>query len=271
MASRGYLPRLGLSLAYRSKELLCPRLAPKHTCGCTSKKVVALGADTAHACSCSPPGKSMHTRAMSWVRKRYWWLGLFWLCRGMLPGIIPEPARHTLCVGSATRGISQMSWAVGNLNARGPHSAQWGSCLWLDLPPKPLPDVKEWYYESEVSSLLQTSMQQAACSPRGTPTPTGSQQSPAHPTAAGPMGMRNLSSRRAAQCSEIEIQCTSHLPTLLIKKQRKTLISCSINTASSSVTEPAPSTVGFVCKYEALALVHLSWTNSAFLSNLSKG
>lgn len=83
----------------------------------------------------------------------------------------PRASQTCLCMVRATPGISQRPRAVGNLYARGSHSAQWGSCLQLDLSHDPLPDVKEWYCESGVSSPLQTSMQQAACSPHGAPTP----------------------------------------------------------------------------------------------------
>lgn len=112
---------------------------------------------------------------------------------------------------------------------------------------------------------------QAARSPPGAPTPMGTQQSPAHPRAAGPAGMHHLTSRRAAQCREIETPSTSHLPTLLIKKQGNVLISCSINTATSSpLLNTHPAQQSFICEYEALTLMHPSWANSAFLSNLGK-
>lgn len=112
---------------------------------------------------------------------------------------------------------------------------------------------------------------QAARSPPGAPTPMGTQQSPAHPRAAGPAGMHHLTSRRAARCREIETASTSHLPTLLIKKQGNVLISCSINTATSSpLLNTHPAQQSFICEYEALTLMHPSWANSAFLSNLGK-
>lgn len=106
----------------------------------------------------------------------------------------------------------------------------------------------------------------------GCPLPSwGTQQSPAHPSATGPVGIHSSTSGKAAQCSKTETRCTFCLPTSLIKKQRKTLISCSINTASpSSLPDTYPAQWDLICKYEALALLHLSWNISVFLSNLSK-
>lgn len=183
----------------------------------------------------------------------------------MLPGIILELARPTLCVVRAARGISQRPWAVGNLNARGTCSAQWGSCLWLDLSHEPLPDARvvpwEW-------SFFNTADKHVA----GCPLPSwGTQQSPAYPGTAGSVGTHNSTSGRAARCSETETWCTFCLPTSLVKKQRKILISGRINKASSSpLLDAHPAQWDFICEYEALTLVHLSWTNSAFLSNLGK-